>query len=151
MNIFGERQHSEKFIPKTVKAILNGKKVIIHGTPQIGISSRCWVHAREVCNALLFLTEHGKPEEFYHVVGEEKSVLYLANKICQIIKKRELLPSEIEFVDFHSTRPGHDIRYALDGRKLRKMGFKYTMSFESSFEKMIKWMIKAENRKWLNL
>jgi len=151
MNIYGERQNPEKFIPKTVKSILDGKKVIIHGTPEIGFSSRCWIHAREVCNALLFLTEKGVPEESYHIVGEERDVLYLANRICQIIKRRPLKEEEIEYVDFHSTRPGHDMRYALDGSKLKNMGFKYSMSFEQSFDKTIRWMIQKENLRWLNL
>ena len=110
MNIFGERQHPEKFIPKTVRAILKGEPVILHGTPEIGFSSRCWIHAREVCNALLFLTEKGKPEETYNVVGEERDVYYLAERIAEIIGKKPTY----KFVDFHSCRPGHDFRYALD-------------------------------------
>jgi len=155
MNILGERQHYEKFVPKTVGAILRGEPVIIHGTPEIGFSSRCWIHAREVCNALIFLTDKGEPEQFYHIVGEERDVLSLARRIYEIIKETypETKPLRIECVDFHkkALRPGHDFRYALSGEKLRKMGFRYTIDFEESFEKMIKWMIKPENRKWLGL
>jgi len=151
MNIFGERQHPEKFIPKTVKAVLKGEKVILHGTPETGFSSRCWIHAREVCNALLFLTEKGEPEQFYHIVGEEKSVSWLAAKIIKIILGEEMIDYPFEFVDFHKTRPGHDLRYALSGEKLKSMGFKYTLTLDQSFEKMIRWMIKEENRKWLIL
>ena len=160
MNIFGERQHPEKFIPKTVRAILKGEKVTIHGVPG-KISSRCWIHAREVCNALLFLMEKGeiieKKYQFdpshgvYHIVGEERSVLDLANRISEIIRGRKLKEDEIEYVDFHSTRPGHDLRYALSGEKLKNMGFRYTMNLEESFDKMIRWMIRPENRRWLNL
>ncbi len=160
MNIFGERQHPEKFIPKTVRAILRGEKVTIHGLPG-NISSRCWIHAREVCNALLFLTDKGevieKKHQFdrsygiYHVVGEERNVLDLANQIAEIIKGQKLGESEIEYIDFHSTRPGHDLRYALSGRKLKEMGFKYTMNLDESFNKMIHWMIKPENRRWLEI
>jgi dTDP-glucose 4,6-dehydratase len=160
MNVFGERQHPEKFIPKTVRAILNNETVTIHGLPG-KISSRKWIHARNVCAALLFLTEKGEIVEkkhqndpahgIYHIVGEERDVLELANRISQIIRKRELSEEEIEFVDFHRTRPGHDLRYSLDGSKLKKLGFEYPVSFEESFDRTIKWMIKKENRKWLNL
>jgi len=160
MNILGERQHPEKFIPKTVKAILEGKKITIHGLPG-NISSRCWIHAREICNALLFLMEKGEIIEkkhqsnpsygIYHIVGEERNVLDLANRISEIIKGRKLNEQEIEYIDFHRTRPGHDLRYALSGEKLKKMGFRYTMSLDESFDKMIHWMIKPENKKWLNL
>jgi len=160
MNCFGERQHPEKFIPKTVGAILKGDLVTIHGIPP-QISSRCWIHARNVGDALLFLMEKGeiirKEQQFdpqygiYHIVGEERDVLYLANRISEIIKGRKLDDREIEYVDFHRTRPGHDLRYALSGEKIAKMGWKPKLSLEESFEKMIKWMIRPENQKWLNL
>jgi len=160
MNVLGERQHSEKFVPKTIKAILNGELVIIHGLPG-NVSSRKWIHTRNVCAALLFLMEKGELIEkkyqndpshgIYHIVGEEKNVLELANRISRIIKGRELEPSEIEYVDFHRTRPGHDLRYSLDGSKLKSLGFEYPLTLEQSFDKMIKWMIRPENQKWLSL
>jgi len=160
MNCIGERQHPEKFIPKTVKAILNNEKVVIHGLPG-NISSRKWIHARNVCDALIFLMDKGETIEkkyqndpshgIYHIVGEERNVLELANRISRIIKGRELEPSEIEYVDFHRTRPGHDLRYSLDGSKLKSLGFEYPLTLEQSFDKMIKWMIKPENQRWLNL
>ena len=160
MNCVGERQHPEKFIPKTVRAILNNENVIIHGLPG-NISSRKWIHARNVCNALIFLMDKGEIIEkkyqndpshgIYHIVGEERNVLELANRISKIVKGRELEPSEIEYVDFHRTRPGHDLRYSLSGEKLKRLGFEYKLSLEQSFDKMIRWMIRPENQKWLNL
>lgn len=150
MNIFGERQHPEKFIPMTVKKILRGQPIIIHGLP-CQISSRCWIHARNVCDALLFLLEQGKIGETYNIVGEERDVLYLANRISKIIKGRELDEKEIKYIDYHKTRPGHDRRYALDGTKLREMGWKPKLCLNESFDKMVNWMIKKENLKWLDL
>jgi len=160
MNVYGERQHPEKFIPKTVRAILNNEKVIIHGLPG-NISSRKWIHARNVCDALIFLMDKGEVIEkkyqndpsygIYHIVGEERNALELANRISKIIKGRELDFSEIEYVDFHRTRPGHDFRYSLDGSKLKTLGFKYPLTLEQSFDKMIEWMIDPKHRKWLNL
>ncbi len=160
MNALGERQHPEKFVPKTVRAILEGKLITIHGLPG-NISSRKWIHARNVCNALIFLVDKGELIEkkyqndpshgVYHIVGEERNVLELANRISMIIRKRELDKSEIEFVDFHRTRPGHDLRYSLDGSKLKSMGFEYAMTLDESFDEMVSWMIRPENRRWLNL
>ena len=149
MNIFGERQHPEKFIPKTVRAILSNEKVMLHGKNEKEVASRCWIHARNVADALMLLIEKGMPEEIYHVVGEEKSVLDLANIIAQVIRGEDLKPEEIEFIDFHRARPGHDRRYALDGTKLAQMNWRPKLSLEDSFEKMANWMIKPENRKWL--
>lgn len=148
MNIFGERQHPEKFIPKTLKAILENKKVIIHGFPG-QISSRCWIHARTIVDTIIFLMEKSESEEIYNIVGEERNVLVLANRICQTVKNRDLQEEEIEYVDQHVARPGHDLRYALDGTKLKEMGWRPKLTFEESFDKMIRWMI--EHKRWLDL
>jgi len=160
MNVFGERQHPEKFIPKTIRSVLNDEKVVIHGLPG-NISSRCWIHARNVGEALRWVTERGEliqkakqndPQHgIYHIVGEEASVLALANRIAQIARGRGLDDGDIDYVDFHSTRPGHDLRYALDGGKLKCSGFEYPYTLDDSFDKCVRWMAQRDNRRWLGL
>jgi len=150
MNIFGERQDPEKFVPKVTRRVVKGEKIPIHGLAG-NESSRCWVHAREVGGALLFLNEKGVNGEVYNIVGEERTVLNLANRISRIITGKVLEESDLERIDFHSTRPGHDLRYALDGSKLLGLGFEYKMSLEQSFDKMVRWMVEDENKHWLNL
>ena len=54
-----------------------------------------------------------------------------------------------EIVDFHSDRPGHDLRYSLNGNKLFGMGWKMPISFEESLRKTILWTAESENHKWL--
>ena len=71
--------------------------------------------------------------------------LWIAQFIAKVLGK----PLKYEMVDWHSSRPGHDIRYALDGNKLKNMGFEYPKTLEQSLEKTIKWSVK--NKKWLNL
>ncbi len=151
MNVFGERQHPEKFIPLIIKKVLNGEEVKIHASPnkkEPGI--RAYIHARNICNALLFLTEKGKKldgsgtQGKYNIVGEEEvDNLQLAKLVAGIVGK-EL---KYELVDFHSSRPGHDLRYALDGGLLEKEGFKYNKNFKESLEKTVKWYL--ENPTWL--
>ena len=51
--------------------------------------------------------------------------------------------------DFHKERPGHDLRYALDGSKLINMGFEYFETFNKSLEDTVKWYI--DNPEWLGL
>ena len=163
MNVMGERQNYEKFIPKTLKAVLMSKKITLHGTPEIGFSSRCWIHARAVASALLFLSLNAKLEimgkqhqnekgyGIYHIVGEERDVLYLANKISEIVKGRKLNSEELEFVNFHQTRPGHDFRYAMSGEKLKILGWENELLFDESFAKMIHWMAEPKHKNWLGL
>lgn len=146
MNIFGARQHPEKFIPMIIRKILNNERVLIHSDPtRTKSGSRCWIHARNVLKALLFLTKKGRIGEKYNIVGEEKTNLEIAQFIARILNK-EL---KYEMIDFHSSRPGHDLRYALNDSKLKKMGFNYPQNLEESLQKMIQWSLK--NKKWLNL
>lgn len=146
MNIFGERQHPEKFIPKVIRAVLNHDKVTIHANKDLTVSgSRFWIHARNVAAAVLFLLEKGETREKYNIVGEkEVSNLEMALFIAKVLGK-EL---NYEMVDFHSSRPGHDLRYGLDGTRLHQMGFEFPKTFEDSLEKTIQWTL--ENPRWLD-
>jgi len=56
-----------------------------------------------------------------------------------------------QLVDYHSSRPGHDLRYALDGEKMKEMGWTVPAFFEASLEKTVRWMLEPENIKWLFL
>ncbi len=149
MNIIGERQHPEKFVPKVIKAVLNGEKVILHGKSKEDLSSRCWIHARNVADGIMFLLNKAEREQFYHIVGEERTVLDMANWICQEIKGRDLKDEEISFIDYHAARPGHDKRYALSGEKLAKMGWKPPVDLEESLKKTAHWTLK--HQRWLHL
>lgn len=145
MNIFGERQHAEKFIPKVIRKVLDGEMVQIHADPTKKVSgSRFWIHARNVAEAVMFILARGVVREKYNIVGEkEVSNLDMAKFIAQVLDKK----LNYEMVDFHSSRPGHDLRYGLDGSKLKTMGFYYPKTFEDSLEKTIRWTV--ENEKWL--
>jgi dTDP-glucose 4,6-dehydratase len=139
MNAFGEMQHDEKFIPKITKKIMKGEKVQIHSYPDKKKSgTRFYIHARNIAAGVLFLIRNGKIGESYNLTGEkEVSNLEMAQLISKIVDK-ELI---YEMVDFHSDRPGHDLRYGLDGTKMRKMGWELPVSFGDSLEKTIRWEI----------
>ena len=155
MNVFGERQHPEKFIPGTIKKIRDGQKVVIHADPTRTVSgSRFYIHGRNASAAVVWILEN--VNEFLdirdasrgkiNVVGErEVTNLELAQLIANIMGK-EL---NYEMVDFHSSRPGHDLRYALDGKKLRLLGFKYPKTLEESMRQLVRWTLAPENARWL--
>lgn len=147
MNVFGERQHPEKYIPIVMDHVLNDKVLTIHSDETKTIpGSRHWIHGRNVADAVLFLLENAEVREKYNIVGEkEVDNLQMAEFIADVLGKR----LQYELVDFHSSRPGHDLRYALDGQKLRDMGYKYPSNFESSLERTILWSIKEENERWV--
>lgn len=145
MNAFGERQHVEKFIPLCVKKLLNDEKIYIHSYPGKKESgTRFYIHGRNIAAAVLFLIYNGVIGEKYNIAGErEVSNLEMAQMIAKFMNK-EL---DYEMVDFHSDRPGHDLRYGLDGSKLFDMGFKLPVDFEESLRKTVEWTL--DNQKWL--
>jgi dTDP-glucose 4,6-dehydratase len=145
MNAFGERQHVEKFIPKCIKQILNNEMVHIHAYPDKQESgTRFYIHAQNIASAVLFLINNGKIGEKYNISGE-KEVSNL--EIAQLISKFIGNELQYEMVDFHSSRPGHDLRYGLDGNKIYELGWNPKFNFEDSLEKTVKWTLN--NLDWL--
>ena len=146
MNAMGERQHVEKFIPKVIKKVLNDELVEIHSYPDKKTSgTRYYIHARNIAAGVLFLLENGTIGESYNLTGEkEVSNLEMAQIIADTIGK----PLKYEMVDFHSDRPGHDLRYGLDGAKMKNMGWSLPIDFETSLRNTVKWTV--ENQEWLN-
>lgn len=139
MNVYGERQYVEKFIPLVMKKVLGGETVDIHTEPDEETSgSRYYIHARNVASAVLFILDKGVAGEKYNITGEKRvSNLELAQKIAAILGK-EL---KYKLVNFHEKRPGHDPHYALDGTKLFEMGWKPPVDFDHSLEKTVRWTL----------
>lgn len=150
MNVMGCRQHPEKFIPMCIRKIVLGEEITIHSYPDLKkAGTRFYIHARNVWKALQFLTQNSSsPGNKYNIVGEKEiDNLTLAQTIAKIIGK----PLKYKLVDFHSSRPGHDTRYALDGTKLKSLGFQIPVDFEKSLKKTVEWSLKPENREWVGL
>jgi len=154
MNVFGERQNAEKYIPMVIKKVRDGEIVTVHANKEKTIAgSRHYIHAKDVANALLFLLQYDisilKPDitgakcQKFNIVGKnEINNLELAQFIAKV-QNREL---KYDMVDFHSSRPGHDLRYALDGTKMAEMGWKPQSAFER-LESVVKWTL--DNDRWL--
>jgi len=128
-----------------IRKIMNDEVITIHSDKTKTVSgSRMWIHARNVSSAIHFLLKNSTNRDKYNIVGEkEVSNLDMALYIAKILGK-EL---KYEMVDFHSSRPGHDLRYALDGSKLTEMGWTVPLTFEKSLKNTIEWTI--ENPRWL--
>jgi dTDP-glucose 4,6-dehydratase len=155
MNMFGERQDREKFIPMVIKKVLNKETVTVHGNDTF-IGTRYYLHARNHADALIYLIKRGnvtnyrddmgeilKPDR-YNVVGDtEVNNLEMALKIAEYVGE-EL---KYELVDFHSARPGHDRRYALDGKKIKDLGWVSPVDFDDSLKKTVEWTL--ERKEWL--
>ena len=145
MNVIGERQHPEKYIPIIINHLLKQKKLTIHSNKnKTKAGSRFYIHAQDVADAVLFILKKGKIGEKYNIVGsQEIDNLQLAQIIAKILKKN----LKYKFLDFHSSRPGHDLRYALSGTKLDKMGWRPQKNITKRIQEIVLWTIK--NKDWL--
>ena len=153
MNVFGERQHPEKFIPMCINKILKDEKIFIHGNKEkTEAGSRHYIHAKDVASALLFLLNNetlSTPDETgikcpkFNIVGsEEIDNLSLALYIAAVLGKK----LNYELIDFHSSRPGHDLRYALCGDKMKNMGWTPSEVYDK-LKQTVNWTVK--NKRWL--
>jgi dTDP-glucose 4,6-dehydratase len=158
MNIIGEVQDPEKFVPKTLRALLRGERPTVHVSPEGASGSRFYLHARNLADAWLHLLRTHTPARYpdtdrpsrFHIVGE-REVYNL--EMVQLIAKSAGLPvlteDQMNRVDFHSSRPGHDLRYALDGAKLAATGWKAPVPLEASLEKTVRWTL--DHPEWLEV
>ncbi len=171
MNIIGETQDSEKFFPKTLLNVLNGTEMVIHASAEGEIGSRFYLHARNQADGLLFLIRNadeglnsarfdeisGEVESLrysqggtvpprFHIVGErEVDNLEMAQLIASAVGK----PLKYRLEDFHSSRPGHDLRYALDGAKIEEFGWTAPIPLEASIKSTVEWTLS--HPEWLSL
>lgn len=139
-NNYGQRQHVEKFIPRQITQILDGVKPRLYGS---GLNVRDWIHVDDHSDALLSILERGKVGETY-LIGTSGEKTNLA--VLQIIL--QLMGKPVDWFDFVRDRPGHDLKYSIDGRKLRQQlsWNKQPIDFHTGLTSTISWY--EENRKW---
>lgn len=140
MNAIGERQHVEKFVPKVIRRILRGECIDVHADPTGTLpGSRCYIHARNVADAVRFLIDHAAIGERYNIVGErECDNLEMVHMIAHLMGD---VPFTYQLVNYHADRPGHDLRYALCGAKLEALGWTPPKSLEDSLRRTVEWTL----------
>lgn len=139
-NNYGPYQHVEKFIPRQITEILQGRQPKLYGN---GANIRDWIHAEDHSSAVLTILEKGKVGETYMIGADgEKSNKDVLGLILELMGKN---PDDYETVP---DRPGHDLRYAIDSGKLQKelsWQPKYT-DFRAGLSQTIDWY--KQNQTW---
>jgi len=144
-NNYGPRQFPEKLIPKIIFNVINKKPLPIYGK---GLNSREWIYVEDHCKALEVLSVKGKIGENYNI----GSNINLTNiKLIKLIL--ELMKSKLSKIDknvkikFVKDRPGHDVRYALNSKKIQKqLKWKAVVEINEGLSKTIDWYI--DNQKY---
>lgn len=156
MNVFGRRQHPEKYIPNTISKILNNDKITIHSDKNNIPGSRHYIHTDDVSSAVIEIlkNKNSLQEKTYDKFGANclkvniASNLELNNfEVAEIIAKKLNKKFEYEFIDVPSNRPGHDLRYALDNSILNSIGWEAEKSNKKGIEDVVDWYLK--NDEWL--
>ncbi len=139
-NNYGPYQHVEKFIPRQITEVLEGRKPKLYGS---GENVRDWIHTEDHSSGVLTILEKGKIGETYLIgANGEHSNKDVVEMILELLGKD---PKDYQHVN---DRPGHDLRYAIDASKLTsELGWepKYT-DFRNGLADTIKWY--KENEAW---
>ena len=137
-NNYGYYQYPEKFIPLMITNLLKNKPIPIYGT---GKNVRDWLHTKDCCRGIDAIIKKGKVGEIYNLGGQsEYSNIAAAKKVLKLLGKDK------NFISFVPDRPGHDFRYSLDNSKIKKLGWKPSISFEKGLASTVKWY--KENEWW---
>jgi dTDP-glucose 4,6-dehydratase len=158
MNNIGERQSADKFLPMVISRVLSGEPVGIHSVDGV-VGSRFYLHAANHADAILSILDSavsyrapGRSEPFSHrpfranIVGERE----LNNlELSKIIAEEVGSPLFYDLVNAHTSRPGHDLRYALDGSFMEGRGWLPPVPLEDSIKSTVRWYL--DHPEWLDV
>jgi dTDP-glucose 4,6-dehydratase len=146
-NNYGPYHFPEKLIPLTILNALEGKPLPVYGR---GENVRDWLYVDDHARALLSIAGRGRVGHSYNVGADcERSNIAVVRAVCTLID--ELAPDSAgpreRLIEFVADRPGHDLRYAMDARKIRReLGWRPQESFDSGLRKTVEWFLT--NRQW---
>jgi dTDP-glucose 4,6-dehydratase len=147
-NNYGPYHFPEKLIPLTILNALEGKPLPVYGK---GDNVRDWLYVDDHAAALILAAEHGKVGESYNVGGwNERTNIDVVRAICGLVNEMAPDPRlglRENLITFVADRPGHDLRYAIDARKIEgELGWRPAETFESGLAKTVRWYL--DNRAW---
>lgn len=148
-NNYGPYQFPEKLIPLFINNIRHGKSLPVYGK---GENVRDWLFVEDHARAIDLIFHEGKPAQTYNIGGfnEWKNI----DLIKVIIKTVDRLLGNPEgysekLITYVTDRQGHDMRYAIDSRKLQKeLGWEPSLQFEEGIEKTVRWYL--DNQAWMD-
>ena len=147
-NNYGPYQFPEKLIPLFINNIRNRRPLPVYGK---GENVRDWLYVEDHARAIDIIFHEGKIADTYNIGGfnEWKNI----DLIKDIIKTVDRLLGNteghsLELITYVTDRQGHDLRYAIDSRKLKnELGWEPSLQFEEGIEKTVRWYL--ENEEWI--
>ena len=139
-NNYGPYQFPEKLIPLMIQKALNNELLPVYGN---GANVRDWLYVGDHCTAIDLVVRNGRDGEIYNIGGHnERTNLQVVKTILKALGKPESL------INYVKDRPGHDLRYAIDPKKIEtELGWKPEFNFDTGIVETIKWNLN--NKEWL--
>ncbi|GAB2670485.1 dTDP-glucose 4,6-dehydratase [Paenibacillus thermoaerophilus] len=136
-NNYGPYQYPEKLIPLMIARAADDRPLPVYGA---GDQVRDWLHVADHCAAVDLVLRRGAPGEIYNIGGHnERRNIEVVRAILRLMGKPESLIAHVP------DRPGHDRRYAIDSAKLRALGWKPRLSFETGLAETVQWYLANES------
>jgi len=133
-NNYGVGQYVEKLIPKAVKSLTIGRRIPLH---EKGLPRRTWLHVSDTASAVTTIIESGVTGEIFNISGNyEDSNISIAHKI---IKLHTGSDNYDDYIDLTWSRPGQDVRYSIDDKKLQSLGWKAKANFDLELVKIVEY------------
>jgi dTDP-glucose 4,6-dehydratase len=137
-NTYGPFHHPEKLIPLFVTNALDDLPLPLYGD---GLQRRDWLYVADHAGAVAHVLAHGAAGAAYNVPGSAE----LTNRDV-VIRLLALLDKPWTLVRSVADRPGHDRRYAMDGRRLGELGWVNRVGFDEGLARTVAWYRDHEPR-----
>jgi len=138
-NNYGPYQFPEKLVPLFVYKALRDEPLPVYGD---GMQVRDWLHVEDHCRATLTVLEKGEPGQAYNIPAHnERPNLETVRLLLDELGKPDSLISHVE------DRPGHDVRYSMQGDKIAQLGWQPEIEWEAGMRRTVRWF--ADNFEWL--
>lgn len=148
-NNYGPYQFPEKLIPLFINNIRLGKPLPVYGK---GENVRDWLYVEDHARAIDLIFHRGKPGDTYNIGGfNEWKNIDLIKVLIATVDRLLGNPEghSLPLIQYVTDRKGHDLRYAIDSRKLqRELGWEPSLQFEEGIEKTVRWYL--DNGQWLD-
>lgn len=148
-NNYGPYQFPEKLIPLFINNIRKGKPLPVYGK---GENVRDWLFVEDHARAIDLIFHKGKPGDTYNIGGfNEWKNIDLIKVIVKTVDRLLGNPEgqSLKLITYVTDRPGHDMRYAIDSRKLQsELGWEPSLQFEEGIEKTVRWYL--DNQDWMD-
>jgi dTDP-glucose 4,6-dehydratase len=147
-NNYGPNQFPEKLLPLMINNILSNKPLPVYGK---GENVRDWLYVVDHARAIDLVFHKGKLGETYNIGGfNEWKNIDIVHLLCKVMDRKlgREEGSSARLISFVQDRAGHDLRYAIDARKImEELGWKPSLQFEEGLEKTIDWYLA--NGDWM--